>query len=67
MPEYKAKHPHSKGLRPLHSDPGYVLHYRPYDSYKTVHEKSIAHPPPVSHHPEAAHMLLPKNSCSSRA
>eukprot|EP00090_Calanus_glacialis_P002870 TRINITY_DN12111_c0_g1_i5.p1 TRINITY_DN12111_c0_g1~~TRINITY_DN12111_c0_g1_i5.p1 ORF type:complete len:786 (-),score=129.26 TRINITY_DN12111_c0_g1_i5:897-3026(-) len=60
MPDYIEHHqPHSKGLPPLHSDPGYVLHYLPYDNYQPVHQETIAHPPPVPHHPEAAHMLVP--------
>jgi len=58
MPDYMGHHPHSKSLPP-HPDPGYVLHYLPYDNYQPVHQESIAHPPPVPHHPHAAHMLVP--------
>merc|ERR1712154_390886 len=43
---------------PVH-DPGYVLHYLPYDNYQPVHPESLAHPAPVPHHPHAAHMLVP--------
>jgi hypothetical protein len=56
MPEYVEKpHPTYKSL----PDPGFVLHYLPYQSYKPVHAETLAHPPPVPHHPHAAHMLVP--------
>ena len=58
MPDYLHQHPHAKSLPP-HHDPGYVLHYLPYDNYKPVHPETLAHPPPVPHHPHAAHMLVP--------
>ena len=40
-------------------DPGYVLHYLPYEDYKPHHPESIAHGPPVPHAPGAAHILVP--------
>ena len=59
MPDYlTGKNPHAKSLPPPH-DPGYVLHYLPYDNYQPHHPESLAHPPPVPHLPHAAHMLVP--------
>ena len=58
MPDYLHGHPHAKSLPPAH-DPGYVLHYLPYDDYQPVHPETLAHPAPVPHHPHAAHMLVP--------
>ena len=55
MPEYV-----NKDYKSL-PDPGYVLHYLPYDDYQPHHQKSIDHPPPVPHHPGAAHILVPGN------
>ena len=42
-----------------HGDPGYTLHYLPYDDYVPHHAESIAHGPPVPHAPGAAHILVP--------
>ena len=58
MPDYLHGHPHAKSLPPAH-DPGYVLHYLPYDNYQPIHPETVAHPAPVPHHPHAAHMLVP--------
>ena len=53
MPEYV--HKDYKSL----PDPGYVMHYLPYENYQPVHPESLARPPPVPHHPGAAHILVP--------
>ena len=53
MPEYV-----NKDYKSL-PDPGYVLHYLPYADYQPIHQESIDHPPPVPHHPGAAHILVP--------
>ena len=59
MPDYlTGKVPHAKSLPPP-QDPGYVLHYLPYDNYQPHHPETLAHPPPVPHLPHAAHMLVP--------
>jgi len=53
MPEYL-----NKDIKSL-PDPGYVLHYLPYEDYEPHHSESLAHPPPVVHHTGAAHILVP--------
>merc|ERR1719458_2373451 len=67
MPDYVHQH-HTKshGLPLLHhephphpGDPGYVMHYLPYDNYVPMHHETLEHPPPVAHHPGAAHLLVP--------
>ena len=60
LPHHPIPH-HGAALPPaplLHT-PGYVMHYLPYDNYVPVHAETLANPPPVPHHPGAAHQLVP--------
>jgi len=43
----------------LHKDPGYVMHYLPYEDYTPHHPESLVHAPPVPHVAGAAHILVP--------